>query len=211
MQSELQRIEVEAPRRDDHHLAIDHAVVRQAREQRVVQFRKVSIQRTKVPALNEQLGSASKDDCPEAVPFRFVKEDLSLRQLVGEPGEHRLDWRRYGELGHRSSVVSRCAPVHRNGQTGGGGPAHPFLLTIELTYPLSTSCCCRSRRAAGRRSPAEFLRHSCCSTASPFRWRSCRSPNCPCRCRSPSRCPCPCSCCCRSSNSMLPGRCGRGC
>jgi hypothetical protein len=60
MQSKLKGVEVEAARRRDDDLAIEHAAVRQPGDQRVVQLGKVPIERTQVAALDEDVLSAAE-------------------------------------------------------------------------------------------------------------------------------------------------------
>jgi hypothetical protein len=58
---------------------------------------KIPIERTEIAALNERLGAASKHDRAKSVPLGLVEYRFARRQLVGELGEHRLDWWRYGK------------------------------------------------------------------------------------------------------------------
>src|SRR5262245_63973415 len=93
MQSELQQIEVEPVGRDDHDFTIDDRTGGELLDQRVVQFGKIAVEWTKVPALNVDVGLAAEDDGAEAVPFRFVQKAAAGRQSVGELREHWLDRR----------------------------------------------------------------------------------------------------------------------
>ena len=83
-------------RRGDHDLAVEHAACRQAREQRVVQFREIAVERPRIAALDEELAAAAEDQSAEAVPFRLEQVVVPVRQLLGELREHRLDRRRDG-------------------------------------------------------------------------------------------------------------------
>src|SRR2546422_9620845 len=98
MQPQLQRVEVEPVRCRDHDLAVDHTAVRQAREKRRMELRKVPIERPQVPALDENLGSAAKDNRAKSIPFGLVQE-RARRKLLGELREHRLDRWRDGKHG----------------------------------------------------------------------------------------------------------------
>jgi hypothetical protein len=70
MQPQLQGVEVEAVRRRDHDLAVDDTFCRQPLMQRVAQLGKVAIERAQIAALDEDTGTAAKDDGAEAVPLR---------------------------------------------------------------------------------------------------------------------------------------------
>ena len=74
MQPQLQRVEVEAVRRRDHDLAVDHAARRQPLEQRLVQLREIAVERPQVAALDEDVGAAAKDDGAKAVPLRLEEK-----------------------------------------------------------------------------------------------------------------------------------------
>ena len=104
MQSQLQGIEVEAARRGDDDLAVNDAVVREARQQRVVQLGKIPIERPQVAALDEHLAAAAKDNGAKAVPLRLVQERAAGRQRVRELGEHRLDRRGDGKRGRHDRL-----------------------------------------------------------------------------------------------------------
>ena len=55
MESKLERVEVESLRSRDHDLAVDHTAGRQFVEEYLVKVRKISIERTQVPALDEHV------------------------------------------------------------------------------------------------------------------------------------------------------------
>ncbi len=94
MQAHLESVEVQAVRRGDHDLAIQNRAVRQPGPQRVVQLRKIPIERLEIAALDEDLVAATKDNGPKAVPLGFEEKPVADRDLRGELGEHGLDWRR---------------------------------------------------------------------------------------------------------------------
>ena len=73
VQPELQRIEIQPVAGGDDDLAVDHAVLRQALEQRVVQFREVAVERPRVAALDIHIARAAEHDGPKAVPLRLVQ------------------------------------------------------------------------------------------------------------------------------------------
>ena len=74
MEPQLQRVEIQAlARGDDHDLAVDHAVLRQALEQRIVQLGKVAVERPRVAALDVHARAAAEHDGAEAVPLRPQK------------------------------------------------------------------------------------------------------------------------------------------
>ena len=104
MQPQLQGIEVEAARRGDDDLAVDDTVVREIRQQRVVQLGKVPIERPQVAALDEHVAAAAKHDRAKAVPLRLVEERAAGWQRVGELGEHRLDGRGDGKRGRHDRL-----------------------------------------------------------------------------------------------------------
>src|SRR5262245_20982047 len=105
MQPQLQRVEVEALRPDDHDLAVEDTAVRQALEQRLVELREVPIERPRVAALEVELArAAAKDERAETVPRRLVQPSLPLRQLVRELCQHGLD--RRGDRGVGNDLPS---------------------------------------------------------------------------------------------------------
>jgi hypothetical protein len=107
MQTKLERIEIEPTVRRNDDLPIDDAVPRQAGEQGVVQLRKIAIQWTEVPALDEEVRTALEDDGAEAVPLRLVEEGIARRQNGGNLGEHGLDRGSDRELsGHDSRFTT---------------------------------------------------------------------------------------------------------
>ncbi len=71
MQPELKRVEIEAVGRGDDDLAVEHAVLGQARGERVVQFREVAVERPRIAALDEEIALAFEHQRAEAVPFRL--------------------------------------------------------------------------------------------------------------------------------------------
>ena len=71
-------------------LAVDHAILRQARDERVVQLGKVAVEGPRVAALDVHLGRAAEHDGAEPVPFWLVQV-AACGQLVGQLRQHRLD------------------------------------------------------------------------------------------------------------------------
>ncbi len=69
MQPQLQRVEIEAVRGGDHDLAVEHAAAGQPLEKRVVQLGKIALERPRIAALDEELGSAMEHERAKAVPF----------------------------------------------------------------------------------------------------------------------------------------------
>jgi hypothetical protein len=118
MKAHLQGVEIEAVRRRDHDLAVEHAVFRQALEQRVVQLRKVAVERPQIAALDLETIALLEHDRPEAVPFRLVEHVALRREHVGELREHRLDRRRHRGRRVRARAVSAIRRATRRGQSG---------------------------------------------------------------------------------------------
>ncbi len=90
MQAHLQRVEVEGVASRDDDLAVDDGPGRQLRDRGLVKLGKISIERPQVPALDEDVRGAAKDDGAKAVPLGLV-EKVARRDLVGKFREHRLD------------------------------------------------------------------------------------------------------------------------
>ena len=99
MQPHLKRVEIEPVRRGDHDLPVDHAVLGQPLQQRVMQLGEIAVERAEVAALDEEVGRAAKDDGAESVPLRLEEHGAGGGQRVGQLGEHRLDRRRDREGG----------------------------------------------------------------------------------------------------------------
>ena len=102
MEPHLERVEIQAVGRRDDDLAVQHAALGQACQQRVVQLGKVAVEGTQVAALDEDLSPAAEDDRAEAVPFRLIQPPIASRELVRKLGQHRLDgwtqWKRRRQL-----------------------------------------------------------------------------------------------------------------
>src|SRR5687768_723959 len=90
VQTQLQGVEVEALWSCNDDLAVHDNAGRQRTQERIVEFRKVAIQRPQVAALDVEIGVAAKDDGAEAVPLRLVKKPAAGRQLRRQLGQHRL-------------------------------------------------------------------------------------------------------------------------
>ena len=91
MKPQLKGVEIETAGRGDHDLAIDHAAIGQAGEERRVQLGKVPVERPQVAALDEHVPAATEDDGAKPVPFRLVEsrrrpEGLSSLASIGSMG-----------------------------------------------------------------------------------------------------------------------------
>ena len=133
MQAKLKRIEVESLRRGDHDFTVDDAAVGQVLEKDVVELRKVTIERTKIAALDEDFSPTFEDDRAEAVPLRLEKKAALTRDGLGDPGEHWLDRRLDGESTHDSPIVPRVRLTPADAlckQTWGRGdlPCHSTMV-----------------------------------------------------------------------------------
>ena len=93
MESELQEIEIEPVRRDDDDLAIHDAIWREPADQRIVQFRKVAVERPRVATLDVHFGCATIHDRPESIPLGLEEKLSAGREGLRQSGEHRLDGR----------------------------------------------------------------------------------------------------------------------
>jgi hypothetical protein len=100
----LQRVEVETRGAGDHDLAVDHATLREAIEEQLVQVGEVAVERAQVAALDEDLVLAAKHDGAEAVPLGLIEVATLRRNDLGDLREHRLhrrhDCDRVGSRGH---------------------------------------------------------------------------------------------------------------
>src|SRR5262245_1283663 len=102
MKPQLERIEVESLRRRDDDFSIDHAVVRKVRQERFTKLGKAAVERSKVAALNEEVGPLAEHNRARAVPLRLVQKSAAFRQYVGEFCQHGLDRWRDGERRRRT-------------------------------------------------------------------------------------------------------------
>jgi hypothetical protein len=98
MEPELQRVKIQPLRGRNHDLAVHHAVPGQLLYQRVVQFRKVAIERPGIAALDVNVVRAAKHNGTKPVPLGLVQIGARLRELVRELRQHRLDRRRERKL-----------------------------------------------------------------------------------------------------------------
>ncbi len=112
MKPHLERVEIEPVGRGDHDLAVHHTAVRQPGQKGLMELRKVAIERPEVPTLDEDLGSAAKDDRAKPVPFGLVQK-RPRGELLCELREHRLDRRRDGKdcACRRGSIFDAAAPA----------------------------------------------------------------------------------------------------
>src|SRR5262245_31819928 len=105
----------------DDELTVEHAAMRESREEGLVHFGKVTIERTLITALNEDLAwAAAEHDRTKAVPFRLVKESATNRDLLRQLCQHRLDRRRHsscaGALRCRHLISLRMREYRHCGQ-----------------------------------------------------------------------------------------------
>src|SRR5688572_29057454 len=91
MQTQLQRVEIEAVRRGNDDFSVHDTLRGQLCDERFVQLGEVSIERLEVPALDVDIVRAAKNNPAEAVPLRLEQESLALGNAVSQLGEHRLD------------------------------------------------------------------------------------------------------------------------
>ena len=160
MEPQLKGVEVEAPWRRDHDLAVDDAAVRAGgRANIVVELGKVPVERPQVAALNEDVAAAAEDDGAKPVPLRLVQK-VAGRHLGRELGEHRLDGRSDGKLrgiGHAYSVARR--PDILRPEAAPGGSSHrrnlravPPLLRGPVARAMPTAA--KSARCAACSRPS---------------------------------------------------------
>ena len=96
--AQLQGVEVEAARRGDDDLAVDHDVVGQLVPDRVDELWEVAGERALVAGAEVHLVAAAEHDAPEPVPLRLVRPGVADGELLGRLGEHRRDRRRHDEI-----------------------------------------------------------------------------------------------------------------
>src|SRR5579864_9152226 len=114
MEPELQRVEIQPVRRRDDDLAVHDAAGGQLRQEGLVQFRKVAVQRPEVAALDKDVRGSAEHDRAKSVPFRFVQPAVPLGQRLGRGGKHRLNRRRERTLRRRlPGGVRPAAPAVR--------------------------------------------------------------------------------------------------
>ena len=112
MLAQLERVEVEARRRRDHELAVEHDLVGQLREQRLAQLGEVAQQRLLVAALEIELVAVAEHDATEPVPLRLVRR--------GRPrcGMSRVSFASIGSNGGRREGPSLEAMPRPDGHRG---------------------------------------------------------------------------------------------
>ena len=93
MKAHLKGVEIETARCRNHDLSVHDTAVGQPVQERVVQFGKIPVERTQIPALDEDISPSAKHDGPKAIPFRLVQERPLGGQLLGKLGQHRFDRR----------------------------------------------------------------------------------------------------------------------
>src|SRR6185295_10313433 len=81
VEPQLQGVEVQSARRGDDDLAVQYCTGGEPGEQRVVQLRKIPIQRSQVAALDEDVRGPAEDNRAESVPLRLVQERIPGREL----------------------------------------------------------------------------------------------------------------------------------
>ena len=74
-----------APSIDDHHLAVEHAALRELGAERVAELGEVAVQRLQVAALREHLVAVAEDEGPEAVPLGLEQPAVALGQRSRTP------------------------------------------------------------------------------------------------------------------------------
>src|SRR5207248_3233484 len=105
MQTKLERIEVEPILRCDYDLAIQHATAWQLRSHGIDHLGKVPIERLLIAALNQDLVSIAKHECPKAIPLGLEDPRVPRRQFADSLSEHRQDRRIHRKL-HVSHAIS---------------------------------------------------------------------------------------------------------
>src|SRR5215831_11802267 len=90
MEPKLQPIEIEAARRRDDDLAIDHASVRQRGKKPAVQLGEVAVERLQVATLDVDVPAAAEDDRAKPVPLGFENEIPRTRDLFRDFRQHRF-------------------------------------------------------------------------------------------------------------------------
>src|SRR6266545_7642165 len=98
MKPELQRIKVEPAILDDDDFAVENTAGRQVRPQRLEQFRKVTVQRFFIAALDEDLISVAKNQGAKPIPLGLENPVSASRQFANSLGEHRQDRRVHGKI-----------------------------------------------------------------------------------------------------------------
>ena len=93
MLAQLQGVEVEAVRRRDHELAVEHDLIGKLREERLPQLREVAQERLLVAALEVELVAVAEHDAAEAVPLRLVREVGRAGHVTGKLGQHGFERR----------------------------------------------------------------------------------------------------------------------
>src|SRR5262249_44608569 len=130
--------------------------VGQLGEERLVKLREVAIERAQVPALDEHLAVATKDNRSKPVPFRFVQKS-TFREPGGKLREHRLErWRGGQRLLHDQHLALHSAIEPAQDQTS------PSLLQSFLNFQPSGERPCPTPPRSSRRTlkPAIGPAHS---------------------------------------------------
>src|ERR1700674_5057234 len=109
MKPNLQFLELEPVVLCDHDFAVENASSGQLRAERLEQLGKVSIQRFRVAALNQDFVPIAKDQRAKPVPLRFEDPGFSRRQRVDSLREHRQHRRLNGEF-HTSNAITATTP-----------------------------------------------------------------------------------------------------
>src|SRR5258705_5466645 len=98
MNTELERVEVQATVRCDHDFAIENTTARELSAQRFDKLRKISVQRFPVAALNQDFLSVAEDQCAKSIPLRLEDPGLARGNFIHPLGKHRQDWRIYWKI-----------------------------------------------------------------------------------------------------------------
>ena len=97
-----QRVEIQPARGGNHNLAIKHTPLRQLCPERCDEFRKVTVKRFRVAALQEHFIAIAKDQGAESIPLRLKNPAGAGGNLLNSLGEHRQHRRCDGQVHSRS-------------------------------------------------------------------------------------------------------------
>jgi hypothetical protein len=110
MNTLLQALEVEPPLAvDEDDLAVEHDPLRKRGFERGLELRKVSIERSPIPALDVERVAVAENEGPEPVPLRLEETRRGGRKALDELRQHRLDRRRNGQH-HGGTIVASSDP-----------------------------------------------------------------------------------------------------
>ena len=104
MNAKLKRIEIQSAVSCDDDLTVENTLVRKLLPQGIDQFRKISIQRLLIAALNEKFVFVPENQRPKPIPLWLINPFRPGGQLIDPLGQHGTDGRVDGKL-HRGSVA----------------------------------------------------------------------------------------------------------